>query len=422
MERRTKTRKQTRKQTKRTTKKRTSRKIRTKTKKHIYYIHDCYLNNQMVLGGNHLRKHLEKLDIKPDKAMKIVRKKDFEGLKKARRAPSTICDSYPPNKHLLFKIPPGMIRADVFFLHINKFFYNNRFYKYPKYFCNLLNVEYLDSIINKYNMNQNLIKINPNAYSEYLLENFLITQLDKYQFPGLYILRPINEFKGKNIHYVSSLEEVKKSIQFFKNYYKNQVVATKYITNPLLFDGRKFHLRLYLLTAILDNKFYAFLADFGKIFTTAKPFNLELPFEKDRHDSHGESSTEYYFYPNDFTKEHITPAVSKTNHKKINQAIKNLSIDLAKLIGSDKSKLLYPDAKNGYYFYGMDVMITHDMKPILIEINTKPGLSNPDKSKLDVHKEIYDWINRVILEPFFQEDNSNMEKTIKKDPTFIYTN
>jgi hypothetical protein len=400
-------------------------KTKIKPKKHIYYIHDCYVKDYAIFGDKYLRKHLNKLGMKQDKSMKTIKKRDIKGFKKAKKPIATICDPIPSNKHFFYKIPKDMVKADVFFLHIHKFFFNNRFYKYPKYFCNLLNVEYLDSIINKYIMNENLVKINPNVYSEYLLENFLIDELDKYHFPGLYILRPISDFKGRNIHYVSTLEQVKESIKFFKHTrnlgqkaYGNQVVSTRYITNPLLFSDRKFHIRLYLLTALLDNKYYAFLADFGKIFTSDKPFNLELPFDKDIHDTHGESSKELYFYPNDFTNEYITPRISKANFKKINQKIKSLTIDLAKLIGQDKSKLLYPEAKNGYYFYGMDIMITEEMKPILIEINTKPGLSNPDKSKFDVHKRMYDWINRIVLEPFFLHKNPDLAK---KDPTFIYS-
>jgi hypothetical protein len=369
-----------------------------------------------------LENHLQKLGIKADKAMKIIKKRDIDSIKKSKYSEQGLentCDINLYHNGIIKKFPHKLVSADVFFLHPHYFYHNKRFYQYPKYFANLFDHQYLDTLINKYVMNQNLVKINPNAYSEYLLENFLIDQLDKYQFPGLYILRPIDEDQGNNIFYVSNLEEVKKLISFYQHAknrknkdYSNQVVATPYITNPLLFDNKKFHLRLYILTSFLDGKFYSFIADFGKIYTSDKPFNLELPFDKSVHDTHAPIDKESYNYPEDMTKNHLGTTISKSVLNKINQKIRALSRDLAKLIGQDKSKLLHQDCQNGYYFYGIDVMITDEMKPILIEVNTRTG------TPISLRQKFYNWINRVVLEPFFLHKNPDLAKN---DPTFLYS-
>ena len=64
-----------------------------------------------------------------------------------------------------------------------------------------------------------------------------------------------------------------------KNYkgviYGNNVVASPYITNLLLFRGRKFHLRMYYMISCINGIINTFFLDNGDIMTAKNNFNMD---------------------------------------------------------------------------------------------------------------------------------------------------
>lgn len=98
-------------------------------------------------------------------------------------------------------------------------------------------------------------------------------------------------------------------------------------------------------------------------------------------------------------------------NKKINieddKIIYNKIISICKVISQiiekSKSKLLYPNEKNMYYLFGLDIMVRDNLEPVFIELNEQHALYCLSTIKCNnFSKEYFQWINDIILEPLFK--------------------
>ena len=75
------------------------------------------------------------------------------------------------------------------------------------------------------------------------------------------------------------------------------------------------------------------------------------------------------------------------------------------IISKTNGNILYENQRNGYHLFGLDVFITKDLEPVLIECNESPGFSCFTKSGMNKLSAIlFAWINSVILEPLLKYD------------------
>jgi len=374
---------------------------------HKYYIVKCY-SDDYDLNYKYLEEHLKKLNIKPDNnAMDIIKILDLEEFNKKNKKIDTYCDY--SNIINLPKFNKHIFSADVFFLSIINNIVNKRFYDFPKYLLNIFNLNSIKNIINKNNIIQEINKINPIIVKNYVAKTFIINDKHYYEFPNWYILRPIDSFSGEGIKYINNSEDLNKAIEYYnktKNYknikYGNNVIASEYISNPLLFKSKKFHLRLYYIISLINNTFNTFLWDIGKIMTAEKSFDMNIPFTKDKHDTHLKSTDNDYFYPKDFNK-NLNKKINIKDNNLIFNKIKLICKAISQIIEKSKNKLLYPNEKNMYYLFGLDIMVKDNLEPVFIELNEQPGLNCLNNIKCDVFsKEYFQWINDIILEPLFR--------------------
>ena len=94
----------------------------------------------------------------------------------------------------------------------------------------------------------------PNTYS-FNSENIDLIR-DKFIKNDIWILKPTNSFARDGITVVNdykiTLDWIKKNGKF------NQWILQEYIKNPLLYKGKKFHIRFYCLCVKYKNEFKAF--------------------------------------------------------------------------------------------------------------------------------------------------------------------
>lgn len=381
-------------------------------KKHKYYIVRCF-NRKYERNYVYLESYLRKLGVKPDTtAMDNIHHLDKKIFKDKDINISEYC-LYENNINLQ-KIDKRLVNADVFFLCNFNNKINKRFFEYPKFLTNICNKEITEKILNKDAIIENLQKLDINI-SKYIPETFNIALLDKYNFPTWYILRPIDSFSGYGIKYVNSKKELDNAIKYYKitkNYkgilYGNKVIASEYVSNPLLFKTKKFHVRLYLAITLVNNVFNSFLLDIGHIITANLPFNTDIPFTTDVHDSHSRYTDNDYFFPNDFTKENMNLDITKQELHELWNKIRFISLNIAKILKVHKDKLLYPNEKNLIYMLGIDIMIRDNLDPVFIEINTNPGIITKLETTWDYFsKQYFKWINEIILEPLFKYNTPN---------------
>lgn len=253
---------------------------------------------------------------------------------------------------------------------------NNKFdtqYFYTQ--CYLMNILNDDKIIftNKSNLYFNFKKYYPEKCAQYMAKSwnfreFIRNQslLDKITKENkVFIVRPagIGAYSGKDIYITTNKSELDAAIKGTMKYEK--VLISEYITNPLLFNEKKNHLRLYFMMGLIDGFFVSKLFDFYEIFTALKPYKKSDWTNKDIHDTHGSNSEIDIIYPITIVDSHFYNNYQFTYLPKINDCLKYIS-----KIASNKIRP-YSQAKNAFEIFGCDVLLKDDGNIILMEINDK---------------------------------------------------
>ena len=432
----------------------------TQNSQYTYFIVKCYDDNDNPyyedLDSSVLENFLQKLNVQPNTtAIKSIRKLDKENTyiknknnKLVKAKQSKFCSLWTIKLPVIPKFIN--IQADIFIYYINSLHMNKRYDSFNKYLVNIFNKTIITKIIDKYNLILSFKAIAPEATKLFIPNTFKIdAPRDTFEFPLWYILLPIDGFGGNDIKYVNSKRALYDAIHFYNNNslsqlsttkkYGNDVIASEYITTPLLFNSRKFHLRLYYL--VFYSKHYKIFNSFyldmlGKLFTAKLPFTMdEHTFNnKDIHDTHADTTDEDYFYPASFTIDKITLSDKITlldkDNKKFNNKVANMKKQI-KLIMSIISQimlnncdtLLYNTDANAYHIFGIDMMIddtNNKFIPKLIEINFAHGFGHKPETKHATQSllsnGIYGWINETVLEPLLKDNNPLLAR---KHSTYI---
>ncbi len=179
-------------------------------------------------------------------------------------------------------------------------------------------------------------------------------------------------------------------------------IIQKYINNPLLINGYKLNLRLYLYIVVSNGKreFYLY-PDAKCIYTKEKYDKDSIDFEKNITSFNFDISI-YKQNPRDFQllKEYL----KKSDFKEIEVEaiwgnIENLFIDVCRVltINLSPSKNLEVEQKEikQFQLFGCDILLDDNLKPYLLELNKGPDMSPKD----DIDEEIkYD----VMTNMFYQ--------------------
>lgn len=102
----------------------------------------------------------------------------------------------------------------------------------------------------------------PKEYNEFVTE--FLTQKEKGNRQNLWILKPAARSRGRGIALISDYSGLS---------YKETMVIQKYIPNPLLLDGYKFDLRIYVLVTSI-NPLEVFLYKEGYARLSTEKYNL----------------------------------------------------------------------------------------------------------------------------------------------------
>lgn len=357
-----------------------------------------------TLNYSYLKTILKKYNLSSNHFIKDIIKNDYKILKakhitKSIDITSRNITNINKYKH---KIKPSLI-----FFNINYVKLNIRYYGIPTLLSNYLSADKLHLINNKSNLYDNFIKYNKQLANKYLPYTFNINELDKYKFSSnddnqqFYILKPVDSRQGIDILYILSMKDVDAAIEYYnthKNYrniiYGNNVIAQEYITKPLLYNkkidnsedtvGYKCHFRVPFVVSYINKKVDSFILEDGiRILTAKEPYNLNVPFQKEVHDTHIKSSGGDFFLRKDYKNLNIT--ITQCNaiiaeFIKISKILENI------LKQHTHIEWVYAECKNGFNIFGVDFMIEDnrqfkgglDIK--LIEVNNSPSFIFHNKS------------------------------------------
>jgi len=265
--------------------------------------------------------------------------------------------------------------------NIKSFFWRDDSYKKGK-----------DVIINKYQLYKNMNKKYPEIAEKHMAKTFNILKIkdDNKNRDGIYIIRPVGKSvgSGEGIEYITNQKELLNIINKYKNNNKySKVIASEYIQPLLLYNDKKFHIRVHILFLNNQGKITWSTNLHGRIFCARTNFingnydNLEI------HDTHGRYSTRNIYFPEEFN-------YGKENTEKV---LFQMELILSKVVEMIKTNLkCFPESNNCFEVFGIDFMVKNDFTVILIEINDDVGNpSFPLENKINEEDKQYEENNRL---------------------------
>jgi hypothetical protein len=253
--------------------------------------------------------------------------------------------------------------------NINSSFWRNDTYKKGK-----------DIIINKYQLYKNMKKQFPEIAEKHMATTFNILKKDVKIKDGVYIIRPVGKDigHGTDIEYVSNKKEFKVVLDKYKKNKKYmKVIASEYIQSMLLYDNKKFHIRVHIL--FLNNK--GNITWSANLHGTARHAkydfinrdynNLEI------HDTHAKTTSRNIFFPEDFN-------FGRENTEKV---LSQMELILSKVAEIVKPHLkCFPESNNCFQVFGIDFMMKDDFTVMLIEVNDNYGIHNENKNEYNTEE------------------------------------
>ena len=278
----------------------------------------------------------------------------------------------------------------------------------------------LNSINDKQLLYFNIKKYFPNEYLNFMPLSFLLTKNTTYNYGYIYIARPINlmapeagekkkAFSGKDIIYITNQTTMNTAIKLLDIY--DNILISEYIKKPLLFKGKKFHLRIAFLITYYNSVLKTYLFN-DSLFRTAKlPFILDHFDNMDIHDTHFDTTEQEYIFPDDFTTKNIGILISNEIKYKIQKDIIEI-LKKVSIVLSNNLTEIYSNLKNSFQLEGIDIMITDDFKPILIECNKNPGFAANYNIGIEWQRKFFDFIDRNAISPLFGDGKQKTDEPL----------
>ena len=276
----------------------------------------------------------------------------------------------------------------------------SRDYYYTEcYIMNILSKEH-QVITNKYWLYLNFNKMFPEKCEQYLAKTMDIQELDPdlvLKKHKVYIARPVGHlaWSGHGIVVVSDKESLDKALAGLDKF--QNIIASEYILNPFLYQGKKTHLRCFLLASIIDGVYSTWLFDFYRLYHAKLPFIHGDWENKDIHDTHLKSTSRNMFGPDDLDLD-VQPAFRTIVWEKMQDCMRHVSMIL------EGHCVPYENAANAFEIFGCDIMVRDNYDITLIEVNEHTGLDlKPEPEKIREFSEKYfGCINDMIINPIIR--------------------
>ena len=261
-----------------------------------------------------------------------------------------------------------------------------------------------DVITNKALLYENMKLQFPEIASKHMAESINIKHPENTNFkitPGqVWVIRPAGHgaCSGVGVEVITNDTELalaRKSTSKYPN-----VLLSRYITTPMLWQNRKFHIRAYLLISLHDGFHWSFW-NRGKIFTAAEPYNENpVTFRDCRiHDTHGKTTPCDIYFPED-----LDLTLKQTDD--ILHQMRLIMSCAAKIIQPHARK--YDESDTAFEVFGVDFMIARDVDTDanqqwivkLLEINSEAGYGykNDLVKYTEYCSQYFQWIITNVLD------------------------
>ena len=227
----------------------------------------------------------------------------------------------------------------------------------------------------------------PQEYNAFVAAFSAIQRIPGASQSNLWISKPIGMSRGRGISVVNDIGDVS---------YSQSIVMQKYLMNPLLFRGYKFDLRLYVLVTAFSG-LEAFIYSEGLARFASKPFSAspDAIYDEQIHLTNSSIQKEYQLGSDHPVR--MAGAAGGDNKVRLTWLLRRLEgrggIDTELLWDQIKELCLktlqvvdgsVPTQPNSFEIFGFDVIITDELKPLLIEVNACPALARDSALDADI--------------------------------------
>jgi hypothetical protein len=202
------------------------------------------------------------------------------------------------------------------------------------------------------------ISFNRNSLEE-LKQLFVCNPRDD---PPVYIVKPENSLSRTGVGVVRNYLELMSHLDHYSDY--QEWIIQDYIDNPLLFNNKKFHFRIYVIYVQTENSTTAYLSKNGFIYTANKEFETDT-FDPNIVLSGENSKNNVFYIPEDFTRSFgkqvwdnmVYPQIVKITRETLRSTVEHLKCPAKK--------------QKCFKILGYDILINKDFKCFLAEINAR---------------------------------------------------
>ena len=208
-----------------------------------------------------------------------------------------------------------------------------------------------------------------------------------FKFPKIKKSQFFTNNLARKIDYYSILNKLKEK-EKNKKYQSNKIILQKYIEQPLLYDKRKFDIRIWVL---ITNNLELYVFKEGHLKATSINYDIEskncyVHLTNYSVQKYNENFSKFE-YGNEISFDQFEENLKSDYNLdiKVRDVIMNKIKNIIKItFNAVKDKINDNNKKGCFEIFGYDFMIDKDLNPFLIEVNTNPGLeiSSPLISKL----------------------------------------
>lgn len=212
--------------------------------------------------------------------------------------------------------------------------------------------------------------------------------------PGeVWIWRPEGGYAGASVEVVTSQGQLS---QLQRRPLRGRALLSRYIADPALMDGCKFHLRIHLCVLVTEEAASFRVFREGLIIRAMEPYKSAGYGDKNIHDTHMSLSPGDYRFPRDY------PGGAEAAGPVFDQVVAHLST-VGQLTGRSVHK--YDECEAGFELFGCDFMVDAAGRVFLIEINMKPTMKRrtAEESRW-LSRTTFEAVRDKVLAEVFQRD------------------
>ena len=263
------------------------------------------------------------------------------------------------------------------------------------------------------------------SYTDYFRANLvkrvgnkqkIIIPRSNYVGKNTWLLKRTNLNRGRQIKIFSDLKSILNEIEESKTRY-NHLIIQKYIEAPLLYNNRKFDIRIWVLFTFISRNYNLEIYVFkeGHLKACSEPFNLNSEdlyvhltnYSVQKHNANFSkieigNEISFKLFQDDLNKKNTGKNFKRDIYPKILKII-------AITANSCKNKINILNRNNCFEIFGYDFILDENYEPFLLEVNTNPGLEESSPLIKMLVPRMIDDAFRLTIDKVFERNDINKD-------------